>query len=257
MPVTTRSKIGRRRGAAAQRKTASMSSKKTSHSHRSMSHDAASQSKGAQSHDYSAVAAGDVRVLTNPQVLEYADELLQAAEHSLLYDLARHVHAKAHERCPAARQHGELPKPRSDMSTDRLYQVILQLVRCGAEQADRDGHKRTYEHTMKNLAARGEHMANKHHVRLTDPVKMARQIIRATRYETEPTHPETISCKQKGISFTMDAGDDNTGVVHVTRTRAGGQTYKYTYATPTQRDVDHLVNVTAKMRDHVLRHGRF
>ena len=43
----------------------------------------------------------------------------------------------------------------------------------------------------------------------------------------------------------------------VTRTRAGGQTYKYTYATPTQRDVDHLVNVTAKMRDHVLRHGRF
>lgn len=198
-----------------------------------------------------------VAVLTNPQLLDYADELLQAAEHSLLYDLAQHVHKKAQKECPAAHKDGELPVPRADMTTDRLYQVVLQLVRCGAEQADAQGHSGAYESTMAHLAARGEHMANKHHVRLTDPAKMARQIIRATRYEEQPDHPETLMAKRKGISFTLDAGDEDGSAVRVTRTRAGGQTYKYTYATPTQHDVDHLVTVTAKMRDRLLKTGHF
>lgn len=190
-------------------------------------------------------------VLTSAGFLQYADELFGKADHDKLFDLAKKAFKKAQQTCA---NKGDLPEPRPCWTVDRLYQVILQLSRCGAEQTAAEGKPELYKSTMQELAKRGEHMANKHYVKVDKAKDMARQLIRATLYEEDPKHPACISCKKKGIKWTLDAGDD---AVEVTRTRAGGQTYKYIFATPDQRTLNHLLKKTAAVRDRVLKTGKF
>lgn len=197
------------------------------------------------------MASDPVRLLCNPEVVRYAEELYRKHQDGFLFNLAEHVHDAARQANLA-----EAQAPVVGMDADALRQNVLKncaaasKVAAGAAVASAPAAPAAPVTPEAMAAAAAAAIGSRDGTeRVLQPSQMADAIIRAEQYQGDPECGGSKLCRSKGIEWRMHVDDQR---VQVTRSRVGGVTKHWVYQCASDAEFQRLRDAVRARRDQLL-----